>query len=582
MFAGFRHSIRGFLCSLDSPGTSREAIVSCLLGLSLLACAQPPPSQKNVQTAGRGAEYYNQFTRAQDLAKEGKSEEAAATYERLTESYPDDAEIWIRLGNARAKTNQFRGAAEAYSRALAHGGKYPGSVAYRIASLYANAGDRNQTFAWLEKALAIPLENRPRIAADESFASWRNDEGFRKLAGLAPKPSVSREERWNYDVDFLVAEIRRLHYFYRTHPLPREFDDDVRLLRQRMPRLSNAAMRPEMQRLLARLGDGHTGLQGSPGRQIPLTFYDFSDGLFVIDAVQDCGCIGDRVVALGSTPTQSAVQKIAPFLSVDNAMGVRLKAPIYLRFTEYLRAAGIVPSENEVVVSLEGSHGKHQFTAKATDAPGMERSFFPSKLAGAGPIPRYLRHVNDNYWFEILPDGNTLFFQFNQVLDEPGNTIEHFAASLRAALAPSKIRNLIVDMRHNGGGNLNLFTPLIRSIITFEITHEGSGLYVITSRQTFSAAQVFVNDLDRYTSAVVAGEPSGSRPNFIGESAPTRLPYSGLYMTISTRYHQTDDQDQRTWIAPKIPVELRSADYFANRDPVLDAVLQVIASRSRR
>jgi hypothetical protein len=54
------------------------------------------------------------------------------------------------------------------------------------------------------------------------------------------------------------------------------------------------------------------------------------------------------------------------------------------------------------------------------------------------------------------------------------------------------------------------------------------------------------------------------------------LPYSGLEMTISTRYHQTDDQDQRTWIAPKIPVDLSSADYFANRDPVLDAVREVI------
>jgi len=54
------------------------------------------------------------------------------------------------------------------------------------------------------------------------------------------------------------------------------------------------------------------------------------------------------------------------------------------------------------------------------------------------------------------------------------------------------------------------------------------------------------------------------------------LPNSGWLLTISTRYHQTEDQDRRTWIAPKIPVELSSADYFANRDPVLDAVLEVI------
>jgi hypothetical protein len=103
---------------------------------------------------------------------------------------------------------------------------------------------------------------------------------------------------------------------------------------------------------------------------------------------------------------------------------------------------------------------------------------------------------------------------------------------------------------------------------------------VITGRLTFSAAQVFINELDRYTSAVFAGEPSGSKPNFIGESAQTKLPYSGLVMTISTRYHQTDDQDHRTWIAPKIPVALSSEDYFANRDPVMDTVLDVIRSKN--
>ena len=65
------------------------------------------------------------------------------------------------------------------------------------------------------------------------------------------------------------------------------------------------------------------------------------------------------------------------------------------------------------------------------------------------------------------------------------------------------------------------------------------------------------------------------------EKPLTSFPYSGLTMTISTRYHQTDDQDRRTWIAPKIPVALSSEDYFANRDPVMDAVLETIRTRPR-
>ena len=54
------------------------------------------------------------------------------------------------------------------------------------------------------------------------------------------------------------------------------------------------------------------------------------------------------------------------------------------------------------------------------------------------------------------------------------------------------------------------------------------------------------------------------------------LPYSGLYASISSRYHQSDLFDRRIWIAPSIPVTLSSKEYFSNQDPTLDEVLQII------
>jgi hypothetical protein len=263
-------------------------------------------------------------------------------------------------------------------------------------------------------------------------------------------------------------------------------------------------------------------------------------------------------------------------------MGYRTLAPVYLHFPDYLFAAGIIPDPQEVVFSFEArDSSKHQFTAQPVDTVDPHRKLFPSKLADAGPAPRYLQHVDNSYWFEAMDSGRTVYFQFNQVQDTPQESIAEFATKLLKQLLEPEVQNLIIDVRHNSGGNLGLFPPLLRAVIAFEETREKAGLYLITGRRTFSAAQVFTNALDQYTHAVVAGEPSASRPNFVGESAPTKLPYSGLSLTISTRYHQTEDQDQRTWIAPKIPVELSSADYFANRDPALDAVLQVIAKSAR-
>jgi len=70
---------------------NREAILPCVLAVSLLACAQAPPLKPSEPAAG--ANYYEQFRQARDFAKQEKYVEAAAIYERLTQTYPNDSEI---------------------------------------------------------------------------------------------------------------------------------------------------------------------------------------------------------------------------------------------------------------------------------------------------------------------------------------------------------------------------------------------------------------------------------------------------------------------------------------------------------
>jgi hypothetical protein len=81
------------------------------------------------------------------------------------------------------------------------------------------------------------------------------------------------------------------------------------------------------------------------------------------------------------------------------------------------------------------------------------------------------------------------------------------------------------------------------------------------------------------THAVFAGEPSASSPNFIGEDAAVTLPFSKVMVSISTRYHQGNSSNPWAFIAPTIPAELSSKDFFANRDPILEAVINVIKGR---
>jgi hypothetical protein len=87
--------------------------------------------------------------------------------------------------------------------------------------------------------------------------------------------------------------------------------------------------------------------------------------------------------------------------------------------------------------------------------------------------------------------------------------------------------------------------------------------------------------MDHETKAVFGGEPSASKPNFVGEDNARELPWSRLLASISNRYHESIPGDTREWIEPDIKVELASRDYFANRDPVLEAVLARYATPTR-
>jgi hypothetical protein len=131
-----------------------------------------------------------------------------------------------------------------------------------------------------------------------------------------------------------------------------------------------------------------------------------------------------------------------------------------------------------------------------------------------------------------------------------------------------------VDVRHNNGGNLGLLDPFIEILRRFTADQPRGRLVVISGRNTFSAAQVFLSRAEHEAHAEVAGEMSSSKPNFVGEENVVELPWSGAIASISNRFHETIPGDRRTGIEPTLRVSLASEDYFANRDPVLAAVLR--------
>ena len=514
----------------------------------------------------------------------GRSADALALARDLTARSGDDAFLWHLRGDLAGEAGEIREAADAYRRAFQLGSATRAVIAEDMARAFARAGVKDSALTWLERSIGWGNENRPGLASDSAFAAWFSDPRFRTATGQLPNRAFTRDEGLRFDLATLVSEVKRMHYLYRVQPLPKSFENGVQALDERIPKLSDAQVLLAMQRLLAGLGDGHTTLypvseRSGPWPMLPLRTYLFADGLFVVDA-DSAALVGRKVVAVEGTKADDAIAQLAPLVPKDNEQGVRWMGPTFLAMPDALVEAGIAPSAARVTFELEDPKGTRSKVTLVPRVASHQQHVSISRLApppGAAPA-RWLARAGEPYWFEPIGDSSIVYLQFNQVTNGK-ERLRDFAARLNAWVDARDPSDLVVDVRHNNGGNGNLNPVLERALIRFENGRPGRKLWVLTGRNTFSAAQSFINDLERLTTATFAGEPSSSSPNFIGESTSLRLPYSGAIGSVSTRFHSFRDADERTWIAPRVPYALSHSDWLANRDPALDAVVALAHAR---
>jgi hypothetical protein len=405
---------------------------------------------------------------------------------------------------------------------------------------------------------------------------------FSLLAFTSVPAQPDRVAGWSNDIDFLLAKVREQHYVYKAKPLPAEMLRRAGELKNRAAEYSDERMLIELQQLSYFLGDGHSYMlplaaRITESKFLPLQLYEFSDGMFVVDADEpNTRLIGMKVKSIGGVSPDKIMRDMSSFISQDNRFGARWIGPTFMRARGLLERYGLVKGSESVVITFEDGHGI-RIETPVRFVPPSGFTGIPKLVPPKGaPAPVYLENVRDNFWFRHMPDKGLVYFQFNQVMNKPAESLAAFAGKLDSALKAKNPRLLIVDVRHNNGGNGNLLPPLVKVLSDFERSQKGR-IVVLTGRNTFSAAQIFIGLVDGATDAVFAGEPSSSKPNFVGEENEVVLPYSGARGSISNRFHESIPGDKRQWIEPAIKVVVSSKDYFAGRDPVLEAVLRKYA-----
>ena len=366
-----------------------------------------------------------------------------------------------------------------------------------------------------------------------------------------------------------------------VHPNPfwrvseEEWNARLAAARELMPTLDRVHAEMVLFELTALL-DGHSGIYPFEiGYHFyALRLYHFTDGYFLLDG-PDPTAVGGKLVAINGVPVDDAVAKVTPLIAHDNDKVFEVVVPMYLMIAEILEGTGIVNDPLAPEFDILRADGTHAMLnpGQLLWEPYIDKfDGLPVGLPQA-PQPLSQSRRNDPYWWTMVDD--VLYLQYNQVIPGEGNdTLSALVDEVRARLAVGDVRRVVVDIRHNNGGDYHTYAPLKKLLLDPMVDHPGR-LYVIIGRQTFSAGTLLATELDaQATSVVFVGEPTGGSPNLFANVRPVNLTSSGIKVNMSSHFFDfASPNDPRPWIAPDIAVELSSADYFAGIDTVLQAAI---------
>lgn len=454
-------------------------------------------------------------------------------------------------------------------------------------------------FVLVAAALAVILYPtlKPYPKADFPAAASQRDGNLQDLAHLRCLPEVERS---------FTPQTRAA------------FDQAVAAIEQRAADLDRAGLAMAAAKAVAIADNGHTNVLGLAGDQgfnaVPIRLGWFADGLFVIAADDELRhLLGGEVLGVNGRSTAALVEALRPYVG-GPANLAREFVPNFLISPELLHAVGLAAAADGNSFEMrfaDGRVGSVELAAKASIRGPRDRFMWPrGNLSPPGrssgwrhvldevALPTYLGRLDANYWHDY-PASDLLYVQINRVGDQGPVGLSAYLSGMLDEAAKKPIRNAIVDLRFNPGGDYTLTADFTRRLP--QLLPPDGRLFILTSANTFSAAISTVARLKHFAGAraVIVGEAIGDRSHFWGEGGLTLLPNSKLAVRYTTAFHDWErgcgvSQIMTCFLLnyvygvpagnlqPIVAITPRFIDYATGKDAVMAEIMRQLASGQGR
>lgn len=371
--------------------------------------------------------------------------------------------------------------------------------------------------------------------------------------------------------------------------------------------VSQAYFELELARIVALADNGHTAYFPGPrsrrfNRIVSVRFAPMGEDFYVLRAnPADADLLGARLVAIDGRPIAEA-RAVARTLVGGIPSWRDRNASYFFESPEQMQALGLVRNTDHATYRLRLANGRtvtRRFTAEPANPDRVrgnpDRWFYPAPADGEGENWRALLAEADAPWslqepgtpfrMRDAPEIDSFVIEMRQNNQSDTIDIAEFMLDSLERSRTSGRQNIVLDLRMNGGGDLNVTRAWVR-----RLPRAVPGrVFVLTSPWTFSAAISTLGYLEQEAPdrVVIVGEHVGDRLDFHSEGDVIALPHAGGAILYATERH-----DYRTGcrgienchgsvvrhpiavesLAPDIAAPWTMEAYSAGRDPAMEAV----------
>ena len=389
-------------------------------------------------------------------------------------------------------------------------------------------------------------------------------------------------ENWNKDIDVYKTNLEQNHIDLYNKISKVEFEKKIQKIKSTLSKKNDVEVIIDLMRLTRKIGDGHTAfsLRGVETNLFPIEIYKINEEWRVIKTTNSHkNLLGKTVTKIDGKSIHiiaKEVSKISQY--VENEQSEIIRTGGYLMISELLYGLQLTKDEFKAEFTfLDDSNKESNVLLNAINNKEYygNTDFQTFEII----IPEIQKPIDTKYdylWFSPIKDTKGLYIKFESY--PSFEDMEKFGELVLNYINENQIKQVVIDLRNNGGGDFFVGTFLAYYLNLADSIDWKSGVYVLIDKVTFSAATSNASQFRQILNAKIIGEPTGSNPSGYQDMGQFTLPNSGMIVTYSKRLFRFQDKVTQG-VQPDVLIEYDWNSYSKGIDNMMEWVINDLQNK---